>query len=81
MFDTQWVLEYNYINNKGNDKMKTKETLKPRGVRFGDSQWGRLEKRAIKEDKTNKDARVTTSDIVRQAVDEMEARERQCEAI
>jgi len=52
--------------------MKTKEILKPRGVRFSDEQWSRLENRAARENKKNENARTTASDVVRHAVGLME---------
>ena len=57
--------------------MKTKEILKPRGVRFSDAQWARLSKRAEAESKKSGSAKVSASDVVRYAVDEMEKREAQ----
>ena len=52
--------------------MKTKAVLKPRGVRFSDEQWARLQKRATKENKKKGSSNVTASDVVRHAVDRME---------
>ena len=55
--------------------MKDKAVLKPRGVRFSDEQWARLGKRAEAENKKNKNATVTASDVVRYAVEQVEQRE------
>lgn len=57
------------------DKVKTKTILKPRGVRLSDEQWDRLKKRAEEESKKSGNAKVSASDVVRYAVDEMERRE------
>lgn len=49
-----------------------KTILKPRGVRFSDEQWARLETIAEGENKRS-GGKVTASDVVRYAVDMMEA--------
>lgn len=51
--------------------MKTRQTLKPRGVRLSDDQWTFLEAMAKDENRRNKGAGATPSDAVRHAVDEL----------
>ncbi|MCK5605480.1 hypothetical protein KAR91_26545 [Candidatus Pacearchaeota archaeon] len=52
--------------------MKTKEVLKPRGVRISDTQWALIKKRAARENKKKDVSGVTPSDVVRHAISLME---------